>query len=435
MRFLQSHRTRPRWYQFKGMQDSILLLANGWKGHPFIEELIHLGWPLDGALEQAVRADDLDLVRFLLRWNWNPEELGTAFLHALMNHNKELVQLLMAAGADPANVDAFRFAIGTGSPIPSTLLAHLGARNTRRFVGKGADWEALELLIVAFRTRYPDGRNGFGADALIEALADNNIYLLRKLLQDARLDVNSHASDYWCSPLGFSIRHCREIGLEKVELLLQTGADIKAVAEVSYLDKIIIDKPPETALQVAIRTRDLQMVEFLVDRGAKVNHPARRGLKMTPLQTACSIGSYPIAEFLLNNGAEVNAPPAYTAGATALQFAAIGGSTRIVELLLQCGADIHAAPSKYHGRTALQGAAEHGRIHVLNILWERGNGRFPDEEIRMAQEFARQNRNPACAEHLDWLSEVSPAERRLQLGDLAHMAVPETETWEGEGLR
>ncbi|KAM7211998.1 hypothetical protein V8F06_012627 [Rhypophila decipiens] len=166
-----------------------------------------------------------------------------------------------------------------------------------------------------------------------------------------------------------------------------------------------MDKPPETALQVAIRTRNLQMVEFLVDRGAKINNPARRGLKMTPLQTACKIGSYSIAEFLLNHGTEVNAPPAYSAGATALQFAAIGGSTRIVELLLQCGADINAAPSKYHGRTALQGAAEHGRIHVLNILWERGDGRFPDQEIKMAQEFARANRNPACAEHLDLLSE------------------------------
>ncbi|KAK4207112.1 hypothetical protein QBC37DRAFT_299443, partial [Rhypophila decipiens] len=58
------------------------------------------------------------------------------------------------------------------------------------------------------------------------------------------------------------------------------------------------------------------------------------------------------------------------------------------------GADIHAAPSKYDGRTALQGAAERGRMHVLNILWERGDGRFPDEEIRMVQEFPQGELEP-----------------------------------------
>ncbi|KAK4206478.1 hypothetical protein QBC37DRAFT_393436 [Rhypophila decipiens] len=446
MGFLKPDLTLPTWCRFEGMQESALLLANRWKGHPFVQELIHLGCALYGALEQAVKAEELELVRFLLRWNWDPKELGTSFLHALMKHNKELVQLLMAAGADPANVDAFRFAIGAGCKISEGLSSmSADSKIFQILVDKDADWEALGILIHAFKTRYPNGRSGFGADALIIVLTGNDINLLRRLLQDARLDVNSYASNYSnymksnysFSPLGFAIRHCREIGLEleQVEMLLQAGADINAVAEGLYLDNRKMDKPPETALQVVIRTRDLQMVEFLVHRGAKVNHPARRGLKMTPLQTACSIGSYPIAEFLLNQGAEVNAPPAYSAGATALQFAAISGSTRIVELLLQRGADIHAAPSKYNGRTALQGAAEHGRMHVLNILWERGNGRFPDEEIRMAQEFARKNRNPACAEHLDWLSEVSPAERRLQIGDLAHMAVPETETWEGEGLR
>ncbi|KAM7195054.1 ankyrin repeat domain containing protein [Rhypophila sp. PSN 637] len=156
---------------------------------------------------------------------------------------------------------------------------------------------------------------------------------------------------------------------------------------------------------------------------------------MTPLQTACKIGSYSITEFLLNHGAQVNAPPAYSAGATALQFAAISGSTRIVELLLQRGADIHAAPSRYHGRTALQGAAEHGRIHVLSILWEKGNGRFPDEEIRMVQKFARKNRNPACAEHWIGFLRFHLLKGGFRFGDLAHMAVPETETWEGGGLR
>ncbi|KAK4161771.1 hypothetical protein QBC43DRAFT_268063 [Cladorrhinum sp. PSN259] len=387
------HLPERRWW-FVDAHISAISLAWRWKGLPLVDELIRLGCPLTGALEEAVEADDLELVKVLLVCNAKPETPGALLLKALMRRNREMIQFLIESGAeDPASNEALHFAIG-------------------------ADAETLELLMDTFRTKYPNGRSGFGADWLIKALEINDIPLLYKLLRNLKLAVNSRSYEKKSTPLGFTIRsQC----LEQVRVLLEEGADIGAIAEwPSERQLRNMDGHPQTALQVGIRTRSLQMVNYLVEKGADISLPARRGLKLTPLQTACEVGSYKIAEYLLKRGANANDPPAYYGGGTALQFAAIRGNPRIVELLLNWQADIHAAPSKYHGRTVLQGAAEHGRIQVLDMLWAKGNG-FPDEEIRMAQEFANENNNPACAEHLTWLSEGSPARgKRRRIDDVAH---------------
>lgn len=117
-------------------------------------------------------------------------------------------------------------------------------------------------------------------------------------------------------------------------------------------------KPPqETLLLVAIATDQLDMVQLLIDRGANVNLPAKRGVKRTPLQKAAEVGSRPIIQ-LLDHGAEINAAPAERGGGTALQLACTGGYIGIVELLLKHGADIAAPASKVDGRSPIEGAAE-----------------------------------------------------------------------------
>ena len=59
-------------------------------------------------------------------------------------------------------------------------------------------------------------------------------------------------------------------------------------------------KPLETALIVAIKTKNEQMVQLLLSYGAEVHRPAQRGLKRTPLQQACEIGSFKIVKLLLD---------------------------------------------------------------------------------------------------------------------------------------
>src|SRR6266536_1758486 len=79
-------------------------------------------------------------------------------------------------------------------------------------------------------------------------------------------------------------------------------------------------------------------------------------------------GNIEIVQYLLERGADVNAPAHDDAGMTALQAAAIQGYLPIALWLLQEGADVLAPGAKKNGRTALDGAAEHGRLDMLQLL-------------------------------------------------------------------
>ncbi len=167
--------------------------------------------------------------------------------------------------------------------------------------------------------------------------------------------------------------------------------------------------PQETALLVAIRTRSKQMVELLLDEGAEISQPARRGLKRTALQLTCEIGSFEMVQLLLDKGTEVDEPPAERGGATALQLAAISGSIKIAALLLERGGSnsvglVHADPAMMNGRKALEGAAEHGRLDMTGLLWKAGYGGFKDEEVQKAIKLAKDKGHEGCVDYITDLS-------------------------------
>jgi ankyrin repeat protein len=250
----------------------------------------------------------------------------------------------------------------------------------------------LSALFEAFSSRYPGGKKGFGAEALMRAIESKDASVMDALLK-VKLDVNSYETQYGSRGhiLLLAINYSRENPLEMNQMsrrLLDAGADAEAVGG------------GKTALLEAIDVENLPAVKLLLSRGSDVNRPARRGLKRTPLQQACEQDSFHMVEFLLDNGADVHAPPAVNGGATALQLAAIQGSVRIVRLLLDKGADIHAAPAVVHGRTALEGAAEHGRVSVLNILLAEGAAGYSVEEIKSAKAYAEKERHRGCEERL-----------------------------------
>jgi ankyrin repeat protein len=127
-----------------------------------------------------------------------------------------------------------------------------------------------------------------------------------------------------------------------------------------------------TALLVAVRISDPEMLQILIDAGAKVNLAATRGIQRTPLQMAAELGKMAAVQVLIKNGAAINAEPADEAGGTALQLAATGGFIGIAEELLKRGADVNALPSKRKGKTALEGAVENGRIDMVRFLLNAG---------------------------------------------------------------
>lgn len=81
-------------------------------------------------------------------------------------------------------------------------------------------------------------------------------------------------------------------------------------------------------------------------------------LLRTALQTAVEDGRLDLIETLIEVGARIDAPAAEDSGATAIQRAAIKGYLPIVRHLVDLGADVNEPAAIRRGRTALQGAAE-----------------------------------------------------------------------------
>ena len=69
--------------------------------------------------------------------------------------------------------------------------------------GETSPWrDVLNTILIAFKTRWPNGVRGFGTSALCYAIKTDNLEILDELLQ-AKLDVN--ARDAELNLLGYAI--------------------------------------------------------------------------------------------------------------------------------------------------------------------------------------------------------------------------------------
>ncbi|XP_024521036.1 ankyrin repeat and protein kinase domain-containing protein 1-like [Selaginella moellendorffii] len=179
-----------------------------------------------------------------------------------------------------------------------------------------------------------------------------------------------------------------------------------------------------TALHLAIQSRRPDMVQLLLEFGARVDSKTMNADGHTPLHCAAMVGHTVILEMLLARGADperadssgwrpihhaassgsleplgvlskicdVNAP--IGDGRTALHLAAIGGNADSVQILAQSGADVSART--VDGKTALHLAATQGNnVAIAKLLIKCGadrgavdwNGRTAyDEAVELGQE-------------------------------------------------
>jgi ankyrin repeat protein len=150
----------------------------------------------------------------------------------------------------------------------------------------------------------------------------------------------------------------------------------------------------DTALQSAARKGQVEIVKYLLSRGANVNSDAGEH-SGTVLQAAASTGIWDLVELILEHhptdlhAAIVTAIDAghdkiamaliYLVidldtpnGETPLQAASRKGNGELVKTLVGVSANVNAAPKSYYGTTALQGAARYGNLETVRFLVEKG---------------------------------------------------------------
>ncbi|KAI0896110.1 ankyrin [Annulohypoxylon nitens] len=177
--------------------------------------------------------------------------------------------------------------------------------------------------------------------------------------------------------------------------LIDAGCDINAIVLHELPERRSLVESP---LLVAVRTKNRDLVQTLIDRGANVNKEAGFGLRRTPLQAAAHFGSLDIVEILLRSGADVNAKAAFWCGGTALQYAAGSGNCNIATILIEHGADMYSSPAEIGGRWPIEAAAEKGRLDMIQFLWNITMFGFPLEQCRKAVQLAEGNGHMGCKE-------------------------------------
>lgn len=315
------------------------------------------------------------------------EHSGAALTIAVKQRNPELVQFLLASGADVNNPVKQRY----GGTALEAAAENSDIGMTRYLLDQGADpndsWalraaayrdpNLLELIFGRYCARYPISQGKLGTTLLVQLIkegSDTSVGQILKMGVDANASIID--SNYQrTTPFWYAIARQQDNKDNFLEMFLQKGCNPNSIVFQAGTDWSRNGvRPLITAFLAAIDTQSPSMVELFIRYEADVNFPARRGVKRTPLQKAAEIGNLDIVDVLVNRGADVNASAAARGGGTALQLAVAGCYISVACRLLSLGADVNAPGSTADGRTALEAAAENGRLDMVQILFNAGAG-------------------------------------------------------------
>lgn len=346
------------------------------------------------ALAKAIgeSLDDDDMFRFVLESKLATQEaLTECLIVALYKNNNHMFARLLSLGADGSNEAVWAMAAKHRPDMLPTLMEQ--RTNNRVVRTKGMKTSVLYEAIWS------------GASAL------NAVQLLINSGAVDITDVSRHIDSrcgYYMTPLGAAIKAAHSntrIGLDVIKALLHANCDPNSIVTWGL-------KRNQTALLLAIELQMVDLVQLLIDHGARINESATLRVKRTPLQQAAEAGNLEIVRLLLERGADINAEPAFSRGGTALQLASISGNCTLVADLIEKGACLYTPP-KACGRWPLGGAAEHGRLDMVHLLWKAKDNilcldtvetGFEEKYCQMAMEFAVQNNHYACMELISKLS-------------------------------
>jgi len=167
------------------------------------------------------------------------------------------------------------------------------------------------------------------------------------------------------------------------KLLVQRGAELSvfeacAVGELSRV-KEWVERQPDLInayapdgfqpLGLAAFFGHIDVVEFLLSKGAEVNSPSRNPMRVMPLHSAIANKHTDIVKLLLDHGADVNA--AQADDFTPLHESAQNDMLDVTRWLLDHGASLNPRLAS-NGKTPLALAIEHKHESVAELLQQHG---------------------------------------------------------------
>lgn len=185
---------------------------------------------------------------------------------------------------------------------------------------------------------------------------------------------------------GFLITFGGSASADQIHEFAQKG-DLEGVKAMIEKDPELInarDKDGRTPLHWACRGVHLEVVKFLVDRGADVN--AEDSNRVVPLHSLAVRNSAAAIAILVAKGAKVDAKD--YGGNTALHYAAMSNAADAVAILIEKGADIENREN--YGRTPLiLCARERGGPCTIKVLLDAGadvnaRDKFQDTGLNLA---------------------------------------------------
>ena len=228
--------------------------------------------------------------------------------------------------------------------------------------------EVVKLLVHDASVEVDSRDSEYGQTPLSWAAESGHLKVVELLAQEAGAEVDSKDSEYGRTPLSWAAANGH---LEVVRLLaLELGSDVESNDS----------DWGRTPLSWAAERGRLEVVKLLVlEAGAEVDSKDPE-YEQTPLSWAAESGHLEVVKFLsLEAGAEMGSNGSQN-GRTPLSWAAANGHLEVVKFLsLEAGAEMDSKDSQY-GRTPLSWAAANGHLDVVKFLAPEAGADFTSDD-------------------------------------------------------